>query len=208
MRKLIDISGKRFGDLTVLCRSKNAKDSHAFWTCKCDCGNIVTVESNKLRTGHTTSCGCKLRKVLIERNTTHGKSHTRLYRIWGLMKDRCNNPRTPCFERYGARGIHVCDEWKNFYPFYQWAISNGYSDHLSIDRIDNSKGYSPDNCQWTDAKTQNNNTRKNHFIDFDGYHKTISEWAEFLHIPVYSIQNRLRHSSDSKVIEKLYKHQL
>lgn len=156
---------------------------HKRWICVCECGKIAEVSSGKLKKGDTKSCGC----------INHGKSGTRIYRIWKHIKGRCQNPQDENYKNYGGRGITVCDEWAtDFMAFYDWAISNGYSEDLTIDRIDNSKGYSPENCRWTDMKTQANNTRWNHKITYKGETKTLSEWADFLGIKSNTLNYRLR----------------
>jgi len=91
---------------------------------------------------------------------THGKSKTRLYSIWAGIKKRCLNPNSQYYKNYGGRGISVCSEWINFEPFYEWAVNSGYKECLSIDRINNEQGYSPDNCQWADRYTQARNSRQ------------------------------------------------
>ena len=149
----IEMKGRRFGQLTVIEEgTKTGKET--MWVCVCDCGNKVTVNGNSLRQGKTVSCGCHRKTLLV----THGLYQTRLHRIWRGMKQRCSNPNKQHYDRYGGRGIKVCDEWENdFQAFYNWAMSNGYRDDLTIDRIDNDGDYEPSNCQWI---TQAENTSK------------------------------------------------
>ena len=175
--------GKKYNMLTVIEFAKTAKDGHAMWKCECECGNTTIVPGNALKSGNTKSCGCFNKKASTERivsiNTKHGMAHTRLFRVWSGMIARCNGDS----KYYGAKGITVCDEWKNdFMSFYKWAIENGYDEKLtrwecSIDRIDGSKGYSPDNCRFTDIKTQNRNRCSTRFIEHNGEVKTLTEWA-------------------------------
>ena len=164
-----NLTGKTFGQLTVIERvyPDNLSKKHTYWKCKCRCGNETTVTSNHLMTGHTRSCGCSHNKLKGENSVLyrHGKRNTRLYRIWSGMKSRCLNKNNVKYKNYGARGIKVCDEWKNdFMAFYNWAISNGYRNNLSIDRINNDDNYEPDNCRWITLQAQNWNTTrtKNH----------------------------------------------
>lgn len=149
----IEMKGLRFGRLVVIMQVGNSS-KNTMWLCRCDCGNTVTVNGNSLRRGATVSCGCRRKTQLI----THGLSNTRLNSIWRGMKQRCVNPNKQHYERYGGRGITVCEEWnEDFQTFYDWAMANGYSDDLTIDRIDNDGDYEPSNCQWI---TQAENTRK------------------------------------------------
>ena len=162
MRTLIDLTGKKFGRLTVVGYSH--KDSHGacYWECVCKCGSPLIVRGQNLRSGHTQSCGCLQKERVAVANMTHGLKGTRLYRIWIDMKGRCYNPKATCHKDYGGRGITVCDEWKdNFQAFYDWAMPNGYRDDLSIDRIDVNGNYEPSNCRWATASEQQKNKRKN-----------------------------------------------
>lgn len=153
--KFIDLTGKRYGKLTVLERVQTSKKTK--WKCKCDCGNEVVVASDNLRSGHSRSCGC----LKLEEVTKHGQWNTRIYRIYYAMKQRCNNPKCAAYGYYGGRGIKVCIEWENdFQTFYNWAMSHGYADDLSIDRIDVNGNYEPSNCRWATATEQSFNKTK------------------------------------------------
>ena len=173
MGKIIDLTGKTFGRLTVMALSeppKPTKYKALYWLCRCDCGNQTIVSGGNLSSGKIKSCGC-LRKELTEKNKKHGMCDTRLYHIYQAMKARCFNANHNKYKNYGGRGISICCEWlgeNGFQTFAEWSMSNGYSDELSIDRIDVNKGYSPENCRWTNSTIQNFN-RRNRSINKTGH---------------------------------------
>lgn len=192
MSKLIDLTGRRFGRLLVKERQGSDSWKSALWLCLCDCGNECLVSSHNLRTSHTQSCGCLQKEATSKANTTHGHRHTRIYGIWNAMIARCHRKNTKAYPMYGGRGITVCNEWKNgFQAFYDWAMANGYDDDLSIDRIDNDKGYSPDNCRWVSVDTQANNKRSNISVEYNGETHTLAEWAKALGIKYATLRKRL-----------------
>ena len=189
--KLIDLTGKRFGMLTVICRAED-KNGDVMWQCKCDCGCEKAVRGESLRYGTAKSCGCWIRKNLLEINTKHGKTDTKLYGVWSTMKTRCLNPNSVSYKLYGKRGIKVCEEWVNdFQAFYEWAVSTGYHEGLSIDRIDVNGDYEPNNCRWADAETQANNRRNSHIVTLNGESHTIAEWSKITGIKSSTLYMRL-----------------
>lgn len=190
-RSLKDLTGKKFGMLTVLHRTDNL-GKNTMWLCKCDCGKETVVNGGRLVSGTTKSCGC-LR--YISRNQKHEGSHTRIYIIWSSMKQRCNNPNNHAYKRYGGRGISICPEWlgeHGFENFRDWSFKNGYQENLTIDRIDNNGNYEPSNCRWATNKEQANNTSKNITIEYLGETRSIAEWSEITGIKIGTLRARLR----------------
>ncbi len=192
MPKLVDLTGQRFGRLVVLNREKNRK-SNATWLCKCDCGNQKIVVGDYLRTGRTKSCGCLDKENRKKpKKTTHKMSKTRLYTEWLSMRRRCRGNYHES-KNYSEKGISVCEEWKEFEAFAKWALQHGYKDNLTLDRLDNSKGYYPDNCRWTTMKEQQNNRSNNVMIEYMGQTKTMKQWCEYLGLNYGMVKQRRRY---------------
>lgn len=190
-----DITGCKFGRLTAI-KHVGSKNGYAVWLCKCDCGKEVTVKGHDLRKGSTKSCGCfnkeSSTKRIVDLNTTHGGSHSRLFRIWTNMKTRCYNPNSINYKNYGERGITICDEWKiSFEAFRNWSLENGYEDRLTIDRIDVNGDYCPENCRWATRTQQANNKRNNRIISYNGETHTMFEWAKIVGIDPDVLEKRL-----------------
>lgn len=162
------LDGMKFTRLQVVGRAPPQQDGALWWSCQCDCGVIIKVRGADLKRGFTQSCGCLNSETTAMRNRTHGLSHTRLYRIWQAMHDRASNPKNSKYRYYGARGIGVCVEWREFSAFSSWALSAGYQDihgtrrdQLTLDRIDPDLGYDPGNCRWVTQRVQVLNRRPN-----------------------------------------------
>lgn len=184
----IDITGQKFCRLTALYRLHDYHKKQTYWLCVCDCGNLKEVYLGNLRNGKVKSCGCLHDTQAI----THGKTSTRLYKIYTNMKARCYNKKTSYYKNYGARGIKVCDEWlTNFINFYDWANDNGYQDGLTINRIDNNGNYKPDNCEWVDMKTQQRHKRNNKTYTINGETHCLKEWCEILNLNYDNVWARI-----------------
>lgn len=185
MGKRIDLSGSRFGRLTVL-GFVGVCNSASVWKCRCDCGVIKDVSGNRLRSGKTRSCGC-LRK---EGLTSHGGSCSALYWTWIGMMKRCYNPSHHAYNAYGGRGVTVCQRWHNLQIFIN--DMGPKPKDMTLDRIDNSKGYSPENCRWATPKQQARNRRRNVVLRFDGKEMCMAEWATHLGISRGTLFYRLK----------------
>lgn len=196
MGKFINLIGERFGRLVVVEQledyvRRDGSRQHV-WRCICDCGNEIHTTTMNLRSGDTKSCGCYKHDSTVARMTTHGESDTRLHSIWKAMRKRCNNPHDSAYNYYGGKGIKVCEEWDDFTSFKEWAMANGYSDDLTIDRIDSDKDYCPQNCRWSNFKDQCNNRTNNCFIEYNGERLTIAQWSERLGIKYTTLYRRIK----------------
>lgn len=190
-----DLTGKRFGRLTVLKQNGRDKKGYIIWRCKCDCGNECNVISRYLASNGTTSCGCYSREIHSAMLKTHGHSHTRLHKMWSTMIGRCCYPNVHEYENYGGRGVKVCDDWLDYPKFEEWALANGYNPKAkhgacTIDRIDTDKDYTPNNCRWVDMKTQQRNRRNNVRVEYNGETHCLSEWAEIVGIKYVTLYKR------------------
>lgn len=190
--KVHDLTGQRFGRLTVL-GIHDTNTRKTFWVCQCDCGGIKIARSDLLLRGSIRSCGC-MKKEQDKKNLINPsmiksaeagfkRGNTRLYVIWQQMRNRCNDRHNARYDRYGGRGIKVCDEWDNDYlTFHNWAIENGYSENLTIDRIDNDGNYCPENCRWATRTEQARNKSTNIKITIGNATKTMIEWCEIFNV--------------------------
>lgn len=195
-----DITGQKFGKLTVLkldhTEQRFLKNKPTvknglmyFYLCECECGNKIIVNKDNLIKNNTKSCGCLKH---LSYHISHNQSKTRLYNIYIKMKARCLNANNPAYVNYGGRGIKICKEWQdNYINFYNWAMSNGYNENLTIDRINNNGDYEPSNCRWVDRKIQANNTRRNHFLTYNNKTHTLAEWSKLLKINYNTLKGRL-----------------
>ena len=192
MRSIINLTGKRFGRLTVIKHIGSGSGGHARWLCECDCGKQRYVYGYNLRNGTTKSCGCLNREHIVRSTTTHGKSNSSIYNIWKGMINRCYRKTAQHYDNYGGRGISVCDEWRaSFQNFDRWAMNNGYCEGLSIDRIDNDSNYCPENCRWVSRNEQANNKRTTRMVTYNGETHAIAEWAEILGIKRETLYDRI-----------------
>lgn len=195
-----EMIGKKYGKLTVISIEK--QNQKTFLKCKCDCGNIIVRPTYLIATNQIKSCGCSKGESLKRYNASgmrskgcykDGRSLHPLYGTWFQMISRCENPNQNHYDRYGGRGIKVCDEWHDFWQFVKWSDSvGGRPKGYTLDRIDNNGNYEPNNCRWADWRTQTTNKSSNVFIEFEGQTKTVTEWAEFLNLHPHTLQERLK----------------
>lgn len=184
--------GKRYGRLIVKSLSDmRSKEKRLHWVCLCDCGVTTIVSGKDLRSGHTVSCGC----YGLTKSLTHGhcsnKIHTREYNAWNAMKERCGNPKTSFYHRYGGRGITICDRWIN--SFENFLEDMGPKpDGTSLDRKDVNGAYSKSNCRWATSIEQANNTTRSRILSFNGLTMTVSQWARHIGVGPVTLFGMLR----------------
>lgn len=193
MPAFIDLTGQRFGRLTVLERAPN-RSNRVHWLCRCECGNKSEVAAGCLRSGNTKSCGCLDIEALKKRATTHGHTTGRVrtpeYKAWTDMWKRCRSHDKRYFADYLARGIRVCERWKHYSNFF--ADMAPKPPGLSLGRIDNSKGYSPENCRWETQSQQMRNTRRNRMVLLNGVEMPLIEAIEKSGISKARVYDRMR----------------
>lgn len=194
-----NLIGVKFGRLTVISLGET-RNKKRYWHCQCECGKTTEVTTSKLNSGWTRSCGCLATETTIANNKKyprdghpiHGMSGHKLDGVLKAIKQRCSNPSNPRYADYGGRGITLCDEWmNNRASFFDWAYRTGYHPGLSIDRIDNNKGYSPENCHWVPTITQNRNTRRNILVNINGETKSLSAWVAKTNIKYATVLARI-----------------
>lgn len=187
---LENLIGEKYGRLTVIEWMPN-NGRRTMWKCECECGRTTIVRAENLKSGNTLSCGCYGREQALKKLTKHGMSNTKLSGVLNAMKQRCFNPNNHEYNLYGGRGIKICDSWlKDSSSFYDWALSNGYENGLTIDRVNTNGDYCPENCRWVDFYAQANNTRKNIYINYNGETHTLKEWSRILNINYWTLYNR------------------
>lgn len=201
MSNKLDLTGQKFGRLTVIAKAKEKVKGGTGWTCLCDCGNQIIVVTRLLRSGNTKSCGCLQRETASKQFTKHGFAKctpNRFYRIWAKMRNRCNNPNESTFKYYGGKGIKVCERWADFSLFFN-DMNPSYEEHVkkygekntTLDRIDNSKDYEPNNCRWATRSVQSNNKSTNKIIEYNGESHNLTEWSKILGIARDVLQWRI-----------------
>lgn len=199
-----NLTNQKFGYLTAICLDfqKSTKDNK-YWICRCDCGKTRSLQTAQLTSGKVTSCGCQ-----NPRSKKHSiiKNHRRLYSVYSSMIARCHNPKSISYKYYGGKGITVCDEWKNsFENFSKWSELNGYNDTLSIDRIDNSKGYCPSNCRWIPLSEQSNNKTTTVQYTHNGETHNLKEWSRILNFD-YTLAKSRRKEAKRKNLSPTFEY--
>ncbi len=194
MANVKDMTGKTFGRLKVMEKVPHEPCERIYWKCECSCGVTKDVSGTSLRSGHTKSCGCLSADKVVARNTTHGMAKTPLNNVYHAMKARCLNKNVKAYKNYGGRGITVCDRWlESFSNFYADMGDRPTGKH-TLERIDNSKGYSKDNCEWRTSVAQCNNKRNNVLLTLGNITDTIANWSRITGINYGTLRSRVRTS--------------
>ena len=214
-QKIKDSVGTKIGKLVIIGISHKENSGITFARCKCDCGNIIDIVPSQLFNNQVKSCGCSKREnnILANNKSTSsgnyldGRTKNPLYGTWKRMIARCEDSSANHYDRYGGRGIKVCDEWHDFWNFVKWSDSiGGRPDGYTLDRINNDGNYEPNNCRWADWKTQASNTSSNRFIEYCGKTQTIQQWALELGINRQTLTNRINRgwSIEKALTSKIY----
>lgn len=188
---LTDLTGQVFSRLTVVARAPNRYAGQAFWQCRCECGASIETNTQRLKSGHTKSCGCWARDA----HTKHGLHDSPEYLVWQQMKERCHNPRKASYARYGAIGITVCRRWRNSFEAFYADMGPRPPAH-TLERVDNSLGYSPKNCRWATWDDQYRNRRQTVWLEYDGRRQCRKDWATEFGIDEATLAQRLQRGWD------------
>lgn len=188
--KRVDYTGRRFGKLVVIePAEKSVKRNRTQWLCRCDCGNIKNVVTDDLQCGGTTSCGCmSSRNFAGDRTRTHGMRSSKIYNVYRAMKSRCDDPKNKSYKDYGEHGITYSEDWKTFEGFYT-DMGSTYKEGLTLERLDNYKGYCKENCIWADRFVQASNKRGTRVLEYDGVSGTLAELCRHFNV-VYRLAYR------------------
>jgi hypothetical protein len=192
MGKIIDLSGKSFGNLTVISRV-GSKGKDSTWNCLCKCGNHKIIRASSIKVNK--SCGCMIAELNRQHRTTHGKSRSKEYLCWIEIIRRCTDPKRQSYSRYGGRGIKVCDRWIASFEHFYHDMGPAPSKQHSIERNDTESDYSPNNCRWATAKEQANNRSSNWLIEWGGSVKSLAEWCSELQLPYQKTWRRLKRNN-------------
>jgi hypothetical protein len=196
MPKMVDLTGQTFARLTVVRLSERRGGKRTMWACTCECGGTATVESQDLRSGNTKSCGClrsETSRLCGQWTRKHGRTRTPEYRSWRLMKDRCYNPKKDNYERYGGRGIKVCERWRSDFPAFLADMGLKPAPEYTLDRWPDKDGdYTPANCRWAKPTQQQNNLRNNVMLTARGKTQTVSQWAREVGLEAGVLHYRVR----------------
>jgi hypothetical protein len=193
-KSLADLSGDRYGRLIVtsffgmIAGNRPEK----LWVCTCDCGNIIKVRQNNLRSGHTQSCGCYKEERISESNKKHGMRNCPEYAAWCSMKGRCLNPNNKKYPRYGGRGIAVCKRWLNSFEDFYLDVGKRPNSSYTLERINLDGNYCPENCKWATHAEQNRNYSRNVYIEYEGRKMCLQDWANEVGIGVHTLRYRIR----------------